>query len=398
MKKSIFIFIMVCLTSLVFAADLTVLQEDIRAFRGNEAGIDAKGEGVHLYIRQKDGVQSVLLVETTKDPEGNEDNYAYRAKEYNSINGDEIRMLNGKVLDSQYARNSLVSSTVENHPELGNCFHIYVPPVMIYGYPWSRSGEVVIGKGTFVNIRTFTAKYADYTGEFKDNPFMFDFAPVEKTEEKEDPPAVKMTNEYNPLAAQKFQELADLGKGLITYATGAESLPDNLVAILDEIEDKHLVDIVFAIDTTGSMKDDMEMLIKEWIPRLAKQVEDFDDIRFGLILYRDYNDDYHYQGLPVKHYPFTDSVDTVLSTLKSVKIRGIEGGDEPEAVYEALFASEMYYTWRKDAVKKIILIGDAQPHERPRGTKKITQEMVVQQARDSGIQLDCIIIPDQKKR
>lgn len=394
MKKSIFVFILMIFSPFIYAADLTILQEDILAFRGNEKEIDAKGEGVHLYIRQKEGVQSVLLVETTKDPEGNEDNYAYRAKDYNSINGDEIRMLNGKILDSQYAKYSLVSSTIENHPDLGTCFHIYVPPVMIYGYPWSRSGEVLIGKGTFVNIRTFTAKYADYTGEFKDNPFMFDFAPIEKTEE----PAVKMTNEYNPRAAQKFQELADLGKGLITYATGADSLPDDLIKILDDIEDKRLVDVVFAIDTTGSMKDDMEKLINEWIPRLMRQVEDFEDIRFGLILYRDYNDDYHYQGLPVKHFPFTASVETVLTTLKSVKIRGIEGGDEPEAVYEAIFASETYYTWREDAVKKIILIGDAQPHERPRGTKNITQDLVVQKAHDMGIQLDCIIIPDQKKR
>lgn len=397
MKKSLLLIIMLFISFFAFTADLTILQRDILAFRGNENGIDAQGDGVHLYIRQKDGVQSVLLCETTKDPEGNADNYAYRAPAYNSINGDEIRMLDGKVLDSQYAKNSLVSSTIENHPDLGPCFHIYVPSVIIYGYPWSRSGEVKISKGTFVNIRTFTAKYADYTGEFKDNPFMFDFAAITKEDVVEETKVV-MTDEYNPLAAQKFQELADMGKGFITYAKGAESLPDDLYKLLEEIEDKRKVDVVFAIDTTGSMKDDMEMLIKEWIPRLVEQVKEFEDIRFGLILYRDYNDDYLFKTLPVKFYDFTDSVDSVLSILRSVRIRGNEGGDEPEAVYEALYASEKYYNWREDAFKKIILIGDAQPHERPRGRLKVTQEMVVQQAQDLGIQLDCIIIPDQKKR
>ena len=55
-------------------------------------------KGYHLYIRALDSLQSVMLTETTKDPEGKSDNYAYRAFEYNSVNGDEIRILNGKKL------------------------------------------------------------------------------------------------------------------------------------------------------------------------------------------------------------------------------------------------------------------------------------------------------------
>ena len=109
------------LCSFAFAApDLLVRQNDIVV---ESASFDA---GVNLYIRKKPGMESVMLVETTKDPAGKADNYAYRATEWNAVNGDEIRYLDGKPLVSQYSQYSLISSTVVNHPVLGECFHIYI--------------------------------------------------------------------------------------------------------------------------------------------------------------------------------------------------------------------------------------------------------------------------------
>jgi hypothetical protein len=63
--------------------DLTIVQEDLRITEGDG--------GYHLYVRKKPDVSSVLLTETTKDPEMLEANYAYRAPNWNSINGSEIR-------------------------------------------------------------------------------------------------------------------------------------------------------------------------------------------------------------------------------------------------------------------------------------------------------------------
>ena len=68
--------------------DLMIDKEDVRV----EQGLDP---GFHLYVRKKVGIGSILLTETTKDPALKEDNYAYRASEYNAVNGDEPRMLNG---------------------------------------------------------------------------------------------------------------------------------------------------------------------------------------------------------------------------------------------------------------------------------------------------------------
>ena len=113
------------------------------------------------------------------------------------------------------------------------------------------------------------------------------------------------------------------------------------------------------------MKDDLEVLRKKWIPEFIEQAKEFEDLRIALLLYRDYNDSYNYKGLPVKFFDFTREPEKIKKQLDSVIIHGNEGGDIPEAVYEALFASLTFYKWRKDAYRKIILIGDAEPHPTP---------------------------------
>ena len=140
----------------------------------------------------------------------------------------------------------------------------------------------------------------------------------------------------------------------------------------------------------------MDTLKNEWVPKLFEQAKKFGDLRLGLLFYRDYNDSYSFKGLPVKYFDFTRYPQQFEKCLATAVIRGNEGGDVPEAVYEALYAALKYYDWRKDASKKIILIGDAEPHPSPRGSKKITQEYVTTLAAEKGIVLDCIIVPDGK--
>ena len=175
MKKYVFLlFLTVFSVAASFAAeDILIHPEDLRLVYDDGANFDS-AKGYHLYIRKKTRIESVMLVETTKDPEGKEDNYAYRALEYNSINGDEIRYLNGKVLDSPGAKYPLMDSTPEPDPVFGEAFHIFIPSEIAYGYPWTRNGVLKIGRGTFINIRSFEKKYGDYTGDYADNPFMFD--------------------------------------------------------------------------------------------------------------------------------------------------------------------------------------------------------------------------------
>ena len=101
------------------------------------------------------------------------------------------------------------------------------------------------------------------------------------------------------------------------------------------------------------------------------------------------------QGLPIKYFDFTENVERFRSNLNSVVIHGNEGGDVPEAVYEALYASLEYYSWRPDAEKCIVLIGDAEPHPLPKGTKKITQDKVMTLAKENDVAIHCIIVPNK---
>ena len=410
MKKSVFLIIAAFYSIFALSAQnssLLISKDDIRIEGGSGKFKDS--DGYHLFIRKRPGVESVMLTETTKDPAGNMDNYAYRALEYNSVNGDEIRYLNGKRLSSEMAKFSLIDSTAEKDEQFGLAFHIFIPSTIAYGYQWSRHGTIKIDKGTFINIRAFSKKYGDYTGNFYDNPFMFDLgAPVKKPVPAPTPvpePAplpdaieepVVLTDDYNPVAANAFSDIAEFNGGTLCYSRGPDTLVDDIMDSLARISPKQKVDVIFAIDTTGSMKDDVQKLREDWIPRLIASLKDYGNLRIGLLLYRDYGDTYRLMGLPVKRFEFTDKIEVFTKNLNNFVIYGNEGGDIPEAVYEALYASLAFYKWRVDATRKIILIGDAEPHPSPRGTGKYSKELVAQTAKAKGVVIDAIIVPDDK--
>lgn len=365
---------------------------------------DKKNGGYHLYVKKTANVNSILLTETTKDPAGKNDSYAYRAKEYNSINGDEIRLLDGKKLESEGAKYSLVDSTVEDTSFFGPAFHIYIPETIVYGYDWSRKGEVKIGKGTFINIRSFEKPYADYTGDYMDSPFMFDFRVVKRVVKKPAPkpapepepepepveePETILTDDYNPIASEKFKELSDD----IIYSKGPETIIEDIKGLLENIEDKDNLDLVFAIDATGSMKNDIDKLKTDMYPLLEELFGGSPGARIGLLFYRDYGDTFKYMDLPVKVYPFTSNFTSFSKNLNSIRIYGKEGGDIPEAVYEAMYASCEFYSWRTTAQKKIILIGDAEPHPTPRGSGKYSKDYVMKIADSRKIKIHSILLP-----
>ncbi|MCQ2590123.1 MAG: VWA domain-containing protein [Treponema sp.] len=342
-----------------------------------------KNNGYHLFIKKRPEISSVLLTETVKDPEGKITNYAYRADFYNKINGDEIRYLDGKILDSETSKYSLVDSTVEQTDFFGEAFHIYIPKKLKYGYEWGRNGEIKVEQGTFINIRTFEKPYADYSGDFLDNPFLFRFYKNKKDN------TINLSDNYNPQANMSFKELTSD----VTYSKNAESLVTDIQSLIKELKIKDNCDLLFAIDATGSMKDDINQIQKNLVPMLQSEFEKENNIRFGLLFYRDYGDSYSYNGLPVKIFGFTTNYDLFSKNLNSIKILGLEGGDIPEAVYEALYASEQYFEWDNKNSKHIILIGDAPAHEKPKGTKKITREMVIKIAEEKNINLHCILLP-----
>ncbi len=121
----------------------------------------------------------------------------------------------------------------------------------------------------------------------------------------------------------------------------------------------HPVDIVFAVDTTGSMGGLLDGA-KRTVWSIANQVRNIDpsaDLRVGLVAYRDLGDDY-----VTKDFALTDDLDAMYAELSSYQAAG--GGDVPENVDAALYDAVHKMKWRSGAKKMIFLVGDAPPASR----------------------------------
>jgi hypothetical protein len=365
-KKSLWAILLVIAVGFpVQAQDLSIGSGDILI----EQRVDG---GFHLFIRKKPGTGSVLLTESTRDPALGADNYAYRAAEWNAVNGDEIRILDGKPIPRESRIYSLIDSTPETHPVLGAAFHIYIPWILYYGYEGGRHGEVYISDGAYLNIRSFALPYADYRGAFRDNPFTLQVRPQEPLPGPPEGNFMKDT-------VEAFTEIA---KDYLTYAKNPEELVDRIREILEREKGKSL-DMVICLDTTGSMRDDIDAVRSRLIPMLKENIAGFDSFRIGMVLYKDYKDEYL-----TRVVPFTRDFNQFQRSLNAIRPGG--GGDIPEAVYEALYEGAVKFKWEAES-KVLLLIGDAPPHPRPRG--KITKEMVDAAVGERGLKVQAIILP-----
>lgn len=400
---------MVLAAAVGYAQDLGLSAADLRMENSTEGGY-------YLYVRQKPGVGSVLLTESTEDPDREVATYALRNPEYHRENGDELRMLDGEFLESE-GLFSLIDSTPVPDDQFGSAFKIFVPYMVEYGYPWSRQGEIMVLDGTYLSIRTFSEPYADYRGGFQDNPFILRVTqaasepdpepepdpkpdpiveepepepepePVADEPEPEPEPIVSRPAEgrnYMPDTVENFTAIADEGGGEVVFSEGQDDIVNQISEILDRKSGRSL-DLVLALDTTKSMEDDLPFIQERLVPLLREKTGRYERFRVGVVYYRDYLEAYLNRIVE-----FQDNLDFLQEAVNSIRVDG--GRDLPEAVYEALYAGLQSFPWEADA-KVIVLIGDAPPHPRPRGD--ITSEMVYALARESGVDINAIILPHE---
>src|SRR5262245_64380023 len=122
---------------------------------------------------------------------------------------------------------------------------------------------------------------------------------------------------------------------------------------------KRAVDVVFAVDTTGSMGGLIEGAKRTvWsIATHIRKTEPNADLRIGLVAYRDIGDDY-----VTRDFALTDNLDAVFAELSGYRAAG--GGDTPEDVDAALDVAVHKMAWRDNAKKLVFLVGDAPPASR----------------------------------
>ncbi len=139
-------------------------------------------------------------------------------------------------------------------------------------------------------------------------------------------------------------------------------------------------DIVFVIDNTGSMGGYVNNVINN-LTSFADGLANC-NVRYGVVEYGDTDGVYKKTG-------FTSSPSEVISTLKGIVCTG--GGDGPEMALEGVMDA-INYPFRSDvATKEIILVTDANYHERGDGTAyHYTTEEVAQAVANSGVRLSAI--------
>lgn len=141
------------------------------------------------------------------------------------------------------------------------------------------------------------------------------------------------------------------------------------------------VDIVFAVDATGSMGDEIYYLQTE----LADVMESVKNnnpalrVRMGSVFYRDVTDAY----LTVQS-DLDSSLDKTLNFMRRQTADG--GGDEPEAVDAALDVAISKFSWSEQARSRIVfLVLDASPHQDPETRARLFKSL--QMAAQKGIKI-----------
>jgi hypothetical protein len=126
----------------------------------------------------------------------------------------------------------------------------------------------------------------------------------------------------------------------------------------DQTSFDNKLDVLFLIDATGSMADEINQLTEN-IRAISAQIDALPaqpDVRFGLVTYRDRGDAYVTQT-----YDFTPNVEAFADLLAEVEADG--GGDYPEDLNEGLSQAIHNVEWRVDGtVSLVFLVADAPPH------------------------------------
>jgi hypothetical protein len=153
--------------------------------------------------------------------------------------------------------------------------------------------------------------------------------------------------------------------------------------VLDGVQiprDAVQLDVLFLLDSTGSMGDEI-LQLQNNILHISSEVDALGgvDVRYGLVTYRDRGDDYITQN-----YGFTLDVGAFQVNLNRISAGG--GGDGPESVNEALHVAVQDVDWRGgDTVQLIFLVADARPHLDYAQDYDYAEEMVI--AAQSGIKI-----------
>ena len=163
--------------------------------------------------------------------------------------------------------------------------------------------------------------------------------------------AVNLTTENS------FSLLSDLTGGYYTTTPSADSLTDIIIGLIDSFATEG-ADVMFLIDKTGSMGDDI-IAVQSGLTSIIAALPS--NCRLGLASYGDLmedsvwgwggNDWYDFEDLTLNH----SNIQLLVNSLSTTG-----GGDIPESVFDGLYRTIGNASWQAGN-KLLIVIGDAPP-------------------------------------
>jgi hypothetical protein len=167
-------------------------------------------------------------------------------------------------------------------------------------------------------------------------------------------------------------------QGSFTFSAGSSEVTVDpgsvakLVADAPAATDHVPLDLLFLIDATGSMGDEIDRL-KSTVATVVDRIEALPgqpDVRIGMTLFRDEGDTF-----VTGTYDFTTDIPTFQKALAAVQADG--GGDTPEALDEGIDDALAKPSWRPagTAIQLVVLIGDAGGHPDRQVDRPYTESM-----------------------
>ena len=153
-----------------------------------------------------------------------------------------------------------------------------------------------------------------------------------------------------------WTRLSAATEGRTVESQAPEDVPVLIRRIFDEGLPRGPVDVVFVVDTTGSMEDDIDAVKRDLRAILEHLRARNPDYRVGVVAYRDIHDEYLTRTLAA----LTDDDARIEAAIAALEVGG--GDDWREHVYAGI-STALRQPWRAAASQHIVLMGDAPPHD-----------------------------------
>ncbi len=153
-----------------------------------------------------------------------------------------------------------------------------------------------------------------------------------------------------------WSRLSTATEGTTVEAQAPDDVPVLIRRIFDEEIPTGPVDVVFVVDTTGSMEDDIDAVRRDMRTILDHLRARNPDYRVGVVAYRDIHDEY----LTRTVLTLSDDDHRIEQAITALYVGG--GDDWREHVYAGINTA-LRQPWRVGVSQHIILMGDAPPHD-----------------------------------